>query len=1117
MKSMIKAFLAVVAGAFTFASCLDETVEVAPEIPEGVVSYTAYVDGSSTRTELSGNVSMWKGEEWIQIVGRNGNYWFNTNVSSPSASAEFTYNGDNGQFKENDVMAVYPAGSVNYGKDFENMVISNVTVPSEQVPVVDSYDPNAAVAVAYATDKSLKFKNVVSLLKFRMGSDGVKNVTVWGDVPEGEGATVESGMLYLTPNSNWSQAGARFAAYFWNGSSNTWRDMSLVTGKSDVYQCEAPDGYPNVIFCRMNPGAAANDWSNKWNQTSDLKVPSDGTNHYTVSEGTWDNGSGSWSTFAVTSRNGISGVGNVSYNNGNPVMTGAPNHYVSMTGTFVKGKTYYIAIAPVVFENGFTVEFSNDGDFNKYVVKSTSKKVQFKRNVIYDLGTLVSGKETGFFTDPAIPDADQPCTIFYRPATTDDFYGYDEDLYAHIWLKDINGVDVDGCGSTWGDNAERYRLAKVGNDLWSMTLEPSVREWFGSGEAPLQTIGIIARSADATTQTCDNFITVTDTRYGVETPLPKGAKHGINYNADGSVTLVLYDRDDSGKGKGYCYLVSELSNWTRDPDYAMHRDEEAGCWWITLTDLDPDKEYKFQYSFGATSFEDRRTFDPYTEILYDTSNDKWIKSDVYPGLSSSYPTSGFISAFQINRPEYNWKVADYQIEDEDDLVIYELLLRDFTDNAYGEGSLKAAMEYLDYLDELGVNVIELMPVQEFDGNDSWGYGTHAYFAMDKVYGTRDDYKAFIDACHQRGMAVFFDVVYNHATGVHPYAALYWDDSVNNVTESNPWFFTTPTHPYNVYHQWDHSNPMFREYVKKNLEYLIKEYKVDGFRFDLSKGFTKDPYRIESYNSERVGYLKEYRNHIKSVDPNAVMICEHFVEDENYDLARADIKVWRNMNESFRESAMGWMSNASFEGLRDTNLPFGTLVGYMESHDEERMMASAEAYGTDMVKASYELRLDRAGINAAFFLLTPGPKMIWQFGELGYDYSIEYNGRTGKKPWMTDSYLADQNRKDLYDTYSMLLEFRGDNPRFFDSDADFSWAVSGYDTVQRHIYCKDADGKRFALFGNFGSGDQTINVTLPSGGTWYQYDNGAEWNGQTHSPVMAEGQFYLLVNDRSLCR
>ena len=409
MKSMFRAFLALVVGVLSFAACMNEAVEVTPEIPEGVVSYTAYVDGGATRTELDGNVSKWKGEEWIQIVGRNGNYWFNTNVSSPSASAEFIYNGDNGQFNENDVMAVYPAGSVNYGKDFENMVLTNVTIPSEQVPVVDSYDPNAALAVAYASDRSLKFKNVAALLKFRMGSDGVKNVTVWGDVPEGEGSVVEEGVLYLTPNSNWTQAGARFAAYFWNGSGNTWMDMTLVAGQTDVYQCEAPDGYPNVIFCRMNPGTTANDWGNKWNQTSDLTVPSDGTNHYTVGAGVWDKGSGSWSTFSVASRNGISGTGKVSYNDGNPVMTGASNNYVSMTGTFVKGKTYYIAIAPVVFENGFTVEFSNDGNYSKYAVKSTSKKVEFKRNVIYDLGTIVSGNETGFFTDPAIPDADQPC------------------------------------------------------------------------------------------------------------------------------------------------------------------------------------------------------------------------------------------------------------------------------------------------------------------------------------------------------------------------------------------------------------------------------------------------------------------------------------------------------------------------------------------------------------------------------------------------------------------------------------------------------------------------------------------------------------------------------------
>ena len=171
-----------------------------------------------------------------------------------------------------------------------------------------------------------------------------------------------------------------------------------------------------------------------------------------------------------------------------------------------------------------------------------------------------------------------------------------------------------------------------------------------------------------------------------------------------------------------------------------------------------------------------------------------------------------MSAFKINKDTYNWQVSDYRIEDKNDLVIYELLVRDFTDNSYGEGSIKAALGQIDYLKNLGVNAIELMPVQEFDGNDSWGYGTHAYFAMDKAYGTRNDYKAFIDACHQSGMAVILDVVYNHATGAHPYAALYWDG--DKTATNNPWFNRYAPHQWGVYHDWNHSNPMVREHVKR---------------------------------------------------------------------------------------------------------------------------------------------------------------------------------------------------------------------------------------------------------------------------------------------------------------
>ena len=102
--------------------------------------------------------------------------------------------------------------------------------------------------------------------------------------------------LYLKPNENWKKDNARFAAYFF-GAGETWVDATLVEGETDIYSVAAPAGYPNVIFCRMNPGATANNWNNKWNQTADLTVPTDGTNFYTVKEGTWDNGGGTWSTY----------------------------------------------------------------------------------------------------------------------------------------------------------------------------------------------------------------------------------------------------------------------------------------------------------------------------------------------------------------------------------------------------------------------------------------------------------------------------------------------------------------------------------------------------------------------------------------------------------------------------------------------------------------------------------------------------------------------------------------------------------------------------------------------------------------------------------------------------
>lgn len=121
--------------------------------------------------------------------------------------------------------------------------------------------------------------------------------TVSGEEPKQEEPEVTEKVVYLKPNSNWTQSNARFAAYFWNDGGNVWVSMTAVG--DGTYQVHLPEGYDygcNIIFARMNPSTTANNWNNKWNQSSDLKTPTDGKNLYTVKDGTWDKGGGTWST-----------------------------------------------------------------------------------------------------------------------------------------------------------------------------------------------------------------------------------------------------------------------------------------------------------------------------------------------------------------------------------------------------------------------------------------------------------------------------------------------------------------------------------------------------------------------------------------------------------------------------------------------------------------------------------------------------------------------------------------------------------------------------------------------------------------------------------------------------
>lgn len=720
---------------------------------------------------------------------------------------------------------------------------------------------------------------------------------------------------------------------------------------------------------------------------------------------------------------------------------------------------------------------------------------------------------------PETPDADQPLTLTFKAAASSALYGYDGEVYVHIGVVDEGSwmfVPAD-----WGENIEKCKMTANGSNVWSITLNPTVREWFGSGTTPVKQLGVVIRSADGNKKGIedDSFIPVTDTKYEGFVPgevqmasLPSGVLEGINVVDNSTVTLVLYDKDNTGARKDFAYVVGDFNDWTlsNDDKSQMYRDDAAGCWWITLSGLEATREYAFQYYVGTADGETIRLADAYAEKILDPDNDQYIPASTY-NEDMTYPEGGrgIVSTFKIEKDNYAWKVTDFKIAGPEQLVIYELHLRDFT----ASSDLNGAMERLDYLTGLGVNAIELMPVQEFDGNDSWGYNPCFFFAMDKAYGTKQMYKQFIDACHERGMAVILDVVYNHATGNHPFAKLYWDGAKNQTAANNPYFNVEAPHPYSVYHDFNHESELVRKFVKRNLQFLLEEYKLDGFRFDLTKGFTQrncNESTTSNYDASRVAILTDYHAAIREVKEDAFVVLEHFCDTkEEQELAEDGLHLWRNLNNAYCQSAMGWCSDSAFGGMYEKTPAW---VGFMESHDEERMSYKQSQWGNYDLQTNLGNRMKQLEVNTAFCLTVPGPKMIWQFGELGYDVSIDENGRTGRKPLHWE-YLDDADRKALHDTYAELMQLRNANPELFDSSALFDWDVNdtseaAWNSKCRWLSIESTTGKRLVVVGNFT--DKEKEADFPGAAdSWSNYFTGESLSG---GKVNVPAHGYLLYTN-----
>jgi len=604
----------------------------------------------------------------------------------------------------------------------------------------------------------------------------------------------------------------------------------------------------------------------------------------------------------------------------------------------------------------------------------------------------------------------------------------------------------------------------------------------------------------------------------VTAPIPNGIGDGITYMpGDTAAYLVLY-----APGKSRVAVLGDFNNWTETQEGQMNKTPDGNRFWIRIGKLLPGTEYAYQFLIDGSL----RIADYNTELVLDPNNDINIPSVTYPSLKL-YPTNkttGIVSVLQPGKSKYNWKIQNFKRPNKENLIVYEVLLRDFIANR----NYKTLKDSIPYFKRLGINAIELMPVSEFEGNFSWGYNPNYFFALDKFYGTETAFKEFIDACHEQGIAVIIDIVMNHAFGTSPHTLMYWDAANNKPSIDNPWLNPDAKHPFNVGYDFNHESTATKELVARVARHWLSKYNLDGFRWDLSKGFTQtnNPNNVGAwgaYDATRIAIWKRIYDSTQAISPGSYCILEHFADNaEEKELANYGMMFWGNNNFKFNEATMGYLSNSDFSDISAMRKGWNQhhLIGYMESHDEERLMYRNLRNGNQT--ASYSTRdtlsaLKRMGEAAAFWAMIPGPKMLWQFGELGFPFSINTctNGTVNDNCRLDNKtpvwgYYNDIFKRGLFDVYANLLRLRM-NPSFISTFTQKQF-IMDFSGVVKSLQI-NSDSLKIVVVGNFDLSAKTVTTNFPATGTWYSYLTKTSINvtGTSASITLQPGEYHVYLN------
>ncbi|MEY4433643.1 MAG: Malto-oligosyltrehalose trehalohydrolase, partial [Bacteroidota bacterium] len=638
--------------------------------------------------------------------------------------------------------------------------------------------------------------------------------------------------------------------------------------------------------------------------------------------------------------------------------------------------------------------------------------------------------------------------------------------------------------------------------------------------------------------------------------MPANLVDGINYNLTDltKATLVL-----DAPLKDFVYVAGSFNNWQPDNAYAMKKDPTSGKFWLELTGLTSGTSYSYQYWVGdATPIAGTpalvKTADPYSTLVLSPYDDPTIPAASYPNLPA-YPAGQEreVTVLQTGQTPYAWSSAtsNFVKPAKERLVVYELLVRDFD----ASRNFQAVIDKLDYFKNLKINAIQLMPVMEFEGNESWGYNTAFHMALDKFYGSSNKLKELIDKCHQNGIAVILDVALNHAFGRNPMLRMWMNDpdgdGWGSPSTENPYFNTVAKHSYSVGEDFNHQQPRTQNYVKRVIKHWIEEFKIDGFRWDLTKGFTQectagDDACTNAYRADRVALLKSYADYSWSLDPTHYTIFEHLGTDAeekewaNYRISETPSKgvmLWGKMTTEYNELSMGYTANIARMNSASRGFTNHRLMGYAESHDEERLMYKNLQFGNSANTAhnvkTLNTALSRMSAIGAVSLLVPGPKMIWHFGELGYDDSIftcnngtvntSTDAATGDckldtKPQIqwTHNWLANANRFKIYSDWAKMIRLKTEEP-VFSGTATITNASSLVQTITiTNATLPNTSLKDVVIVANFDVTSKSVPTGFPYAGEWFNLMDNSSLNVvNVNDPItVLPGQYKIYGNKQA---